>query len=119
MIIEFNDYESSSVKSIVVKSNTNINCTARFMSGKLLMLAKLLLKSFIYSIVELLTFPEENSIVSRIYEKDEIEKILWYHVLTNTYSTSLQLIIVSDPCNTFSECDVRDILFEIFSHTEI
>lgn len=76
MIIEFNDYESSSVKSIVVKSNTNINCTARFMSGKLLMLAKLLLKSFIYSIVELLTFPEENSIVSRIYEKDEIEKIL-------------------------------------------
>ena len=46
------------------------------MYGKLLMLAKLSLKSFIYSIVELLTFPEENSIVSKIYEKYDIERIL-------------------------------------------
>lgn len=76
MIIEFNDCESSSVKQIAVKSNINIKCTTRFMYGKLLMLAKLSLKSFIYSIVELLTFPEENSIVSKIYEKYDIERIL-------------------------------------------
>ena len=76
MIIKFNDCESSSVKQIAVKSNINIKCTTRFMYGKLLMLAKLSLKSFIYSIVELLTFPEENSIVSKIYEKYDIERIL-------------------------------------------
>ena len=32
MVIEFNDYNAASVKSINVKSNTNIKCTARFMS---------------------------------------------------------------------------------------
>ena len=118
-IIEFNDSESSSVKTIAVKSNTSIKCTTRFMSGKLLMFAKLSLKSFIYSLFELLAFPEENPIVQGIYEKYHIEKIYCYHVLTDTDSTSLQFIIVSHPDSTFPECDVRDILFEIFSSTEI
>ena len=38
------------------------------MSEKLLMFAKLSLKSFIYSLVELLAFPEENPIVQQIYD---------------------------------------------------
>ena len=72
MIIEFNEHKSPSVKSIAVKSDTNINCTSRFMSGKMLMFTKLSLKSFIYSLVELLHFPEENPIVASIYEKYDI-----------------------------------------------
>ena len=119
-VIEFNDYASASVKSIAVKSNTNIKCTIRFMSGKLLMFAKLSLKSFIYSLVGLLAFPEENHpIVSKIFDKYEIERIFCYHVLTNTDSTSLQFIIVSDPTSTFPEFKVRETLSEIFSNTEI
>ena len=89
------------------------------MPGKLLMFAKLLLKSFIYSLVELLHFPEENPIVASIYEKYEIEQILCYHVLTDNNSASIQFIIVSDPASSYPECDVRDILFEIFSKTDI
>ena len=110
MVIEFNNYKSSSIKSITVKANTNIKCTTRFMSGKLLMFAKLLLKSFIYSLVELLTFPEENPVVSKIYDKYNIERILCYHVLTDTDITYIQFIIVSDPSSTYPECDVRDII---------
>ena len=53
MILEFNDAQSSAIKSIAVKNETNIKCTTRFMSGKLLMFAKFSLKSFIYSLVEL------------------------------------------------------------------
>ena len=60
------------------------------MSGKLLMFAKLLLKSFIYSLVELLSFPEEYPIVAKIYDKYEIEQVLCYQVLTDKDSTSLQ-----------------------------
>ena len=119
MVIEFNEYKSSSVKSIAVMANTSIKCTTRFMSGKLLMFAKLSLKSFIYSLVELLSFPEEHPIVSKIYEKYDIERIFCCHVLTDTDSTSLQFIIISDPSSSYPECDVRDILFEIFSNTEI
>ena len=89
MVIEFNEYKSTLVKSISVKANTNIKSTRRFMSGKLLMFAKLSLKSFIYSLVELVTFPEEHPIICKIYEKYEIERIFCYHVLTVTDSTSL------------------------------
>ena len=119
MIIEFNKHKSSSVKSIAVRSETVVKCTTRFMSGKLLMFAKLSLKSFIYSLVELLHFPEENPVVASIYEKYQIEQILCYQVLTDTDSTSIQFIIVSDPKSSYPECDVRDILFEIFSKTKI
>ena len=83
------------------------------------MFAKLSSKSFIYSLVELLSFPEEHPIVSKIYEKYDIERIFCYHVLTDTGSTSLQFIIVSDPSSSYPESDVRDILFEFFSNTEI
>ena len=74
MILEFNDTQSSAIKSIAVKNETNIKCTTRFMSGKLLMFAKLSLKSFIYSLVELLYFSDENPIVQSIYNKYNIEK---------------------------------------------
>ena len=106
MIIEFNEQRSSSIKSIAVKSETIIKCTTRFMSGKLLMFAKLSLKSFIYSLVELLHFPEENPVVSSIYKKYKIEQILYYQILTDTDSTSIQFIIVSDPDSSYPECDV-------------
>ena len=119
MIIEFNEHKSSSVKLISVRSDTVVKCTTRFMSGKLLMFAKLSLKSFIYSLVELLHFPEENPVVASIYEKFDIKQILWYQTLTDKESTSIQFIIVSDPASSYPDCNVRDILFEIFSKTEI
>ena len=119
MIIEFNDHKSSAVKLISVKNESVIKCTTRFMSGKLLMFAKLSLKSFIYSLVELLHFPEENPTVAAIYEKNKIDEINCYQILTDTDSTSIQFIVISDPSSTCLECDVRDILFEIFWKTEI
>ena len=61
----------------------------------------------------------EDPIVSQIYGKYDIERIFCYHVLTDTDSSPLQLIIVSDPSSSYPECDVTDILFEIFCNTEI
>ena len=47
MLIEFNDLKSS-VKFLGLKNQTNIKCSSRLLSGKLLMFAKLSLKSFVY-----------------------------------------------------------------------
>ena len=52
MVVQFNDHESASVKSFAVKNCSNVKVKTRFMSGKLLMFAKLSLKSFIYHLVE-------------------------------------------------------------------
>ena len=119
MVIEFNDHKFASVKSIAVRLKSSPKCTTRFLSGKPLMFAKLSLKSFIYSLVELFSFPEENPIVAKTYDKYEIEQMLCYQVLTDTDSISQQFIIVSEPASTYPGCNVRDILFDIFSYTEI
>ena len=119
MMIEFNDLEFSAIKHIAVKSKTNIKCTTRFMSGKLLMFAKLSLKSFICSLAELFMFPEENEVVQKVYDKYLIEKILVYHILTDTDSTSIQFIAISKLESTFTENEFRNILFEIISKNEI
>ena len=76
-------------------------------------------KSFTYSLIELLSFPEENSLVQEIYDRHQIERIFVYHILTDTDSTSLQYLVVSSVQSTFTEDEVRNILLEIFSKNEI
>ena len=50
------------------------------MFGILLTFAKLSLKSFIYTLAEILFFP--NATVKEIYKKYKIERIIIYHILT-------------------------------------
>ena len=119
MIIEFNEHKASSVKFIAVKSETNVKCTSRFMSERLLMFGNFSLKSFTYSLVELLHFPKKKPIVASICKKYDIEQIFCYQVLTDTDSTSIQFIFVFDLASSYPECDVRNILFEVFSKMEI
>ena len=117
MIIDFNDHESASIKFFAVKKKNEIKVTSRFMSGKLLMFAKLFLKSFIYALVETFYFPSQ--LVLDIYKKYKIEKVEINHVLTDTDSTALQFIIISDPNSDIPEPKFRDIIFEIVVATKI
>ena len=64
-------------------------------------------------------FPDENPIVQSIYNKYNVEKIHCYHILTDTDSTTIQFVIISNIKSTYPENKVREILFEIFSCTEI
>ena len=87
MLVEFNNRESASIKSFAVKKRNEIKVTTRFMSGRLLMFAKLSLKSFIYDLLEIFCFP--TKVVSEIYRKYSIEKVENLHILTDTDSTAL------------------------------
>ena len=57
MVVEFNDRESASIRSFTVRKRNEIKVTTQFMSGKLLIFAKLSLKSFIYDLSETFCFP--------------------------------------------------------------
>ena len=81
------------------------------------MLAKLSLKSFIYALVETFYFPSQ--LVLNIYKKYKIEKIEINHVLTDTDSTALQFIIISDPNSDIPEPKFRETIFEIIVATKI
>ena len=108
MLIELNTSESSAVKQIAVKPQTNVKCTTRFLAGKMLMFAKLSLKSFIYQLAELFMFPRET--VQAIYDKYQIERVYVFHILTDTDSLSIQFIVVSKVQSTFTEPQVLNIL---------
>ena len=42
-----------------------------------------------------------------------------YHILTDTDSTAIQFIVISSIDSTFTEPQVRDIIFEVFSKTSL
>ena len=87
------------------------------MSGKLLMFAKLSLQSFIYTLAETFYFP--NSTVKEIYKKYQIERILCYHALIDSDSTSMQFIVIPDPSSDYEESKIRNIIFEVIVKTDI
>ena len=61
MLIDFDVEICASIKSFAIKKrNDQVRITTRFLSGKLLMFAKLSLISFIYELVETFYFPNET-----------------------------------------------------------
>ena len=86
-MINFENNECNSIKSLIVKGNTTIDVSSRFIKGKMLMFAKLSIKSFVYDMIDVFCFPNEE--IQRIYDYYEIEKCFLYQNLTDTDSTSL------------------------------
>ena len=117
MVVELNDRESSSIKSFAVQKRNEIKVTTRFMSSKLLTLAKLSLKSFIYDIIETFCFPQKE--IVNLYRKYLIEKVEIFHILTGTDSTALKFIFFSDPNSDLPEDKFRDIIFEVIVTSKI
>ena len=101
MVVKFNDRESASIKSFAVKKINEIKVTTGFMSGKLLMFAKLSLKSFIYDLIEIFCFPQKE--IVELYKKCLIEQVEILHILTDTDSTAIQFIFISDPNSDLPE----------------
>ena len=90
-MIEFDKSECNSIKSIVVKGNTSIDVSSRFIKGKMLMFAKVSLKSFIYDLIDVFCFPNQK--IQEIYNYYQIEKCFLYQNLTDTDSTSLYFFV--------------------------
>ena len=66
-MIEFNTEYACNIRALGVKENNQIKPTNRFFSGRMVMFAKLSLKSFIYDLIETLAFP--NAKTREIYVK--------------------------------------------------
>ena len=86
-MIDFDKNECNSIKSIIVKSDTNIDVTLRFIKGKMLMFAKLSIKSFVYDMIDVFYSPNDK--IQQIYDYYQIERCFLYRNLTDTDSTSL------------------------------
>ena len=81
------------------------------------MFAKLSLISFIQEITETFCFPKDNIIaICKKYLKDGVEI---FHVLSDTDSTALKFIFVSDLISQIPEDKFRDTIFEVIRASEI
>ena len=111
MIYEFHPQHTALIKALGVKLNDSVKPFTRFSTGKMLMLAKLSLESFIYDLCE--TFIFANQKTKAIYQKYEMDYIYAYQILTDTDSTSLQFIIFRKEENKILNCMFREMLFKV------
>ena len=59
-MIDFDKNECNSMKSVAVKGNTTVDVLSRFIKGKMLMYAKIVLKSSVYDLIDVFCFPMEE-----------------------------------------------------------
>lgn len=113
IIVDFCAEEALSIKSFVVKERQEMQVTTRFLSGKMLMFAKLSLMSFIYETIETFCFAK------KIYENYLIEKVYMCHILTDRDNTCLHFLFVSHPSSNIVDAKYRERIFEVINASKI
>ena len=116
-MIEFDKNKCNSMKSIVIKGNTMIDFSSRFIKGKMLMFAKLSLKSIVYNMIDVFCFPDET--IREIYNRYQIQKCFLYQNLTDTDSISLFFNFICNVDCSVAESEAREIIFECMKKSKI
>ena len=116
-MIDFENNNCNSIKSLVVKKNTNVKVTSRFIKGKMLMFAKLSIKSFVYDMIDVFCFP--NADIQSFYDYYQIEKCFLYQNLTDTDSTSLLFTFICNLECVVPESKARNVIFECMVKSKI
>ena len=70
--IDFDEDYSSSIKSIAVEESVKINLTTRFLKGKILMFSKFSMKSFVYNLIDIFMFPNDD--IKKIYDEYNVQR---------------------------------------------
>ena len=105
------------VKSIAFKGNTTIDVASRFIKEKMLMFAKVSIKSYMYDLIDVFCFPHEE--VKRIYDLYSIIERHLYLNLTDTNSCSIFLNFISKKECSIKESKSRKLIFEILKQSKI
>ena len=86
-LIDFDEEYSSSIKSLAVKESNKVNLTTRYLNGKMLMFSQLSIKSFVYELIYVFMFPNEEII--KMYAEFKVDRCYLYQILTDIGSTSI------------------------------
>ena len=117
MIIDFDFETSASINCLAVNKTKVVKLTPRVFSRKMPMFAKLSLMSFTYEMFETFYFPNDKTKI--IYNSYSVEKILPYHILTDSDSTFLCFIIIYAKSNSVPDDNFRGIIFDAIVQKDI
>ena len=110
-LVDFDEEYSSSIKSLVVEQSTEVNLTTRYLNGKMLMFSKVSIKGFVYDLIDVFMFPNEE--IQKIYAEFNIERCYLYQNLTDTDSISIFFVFICDLKCSIDERKTRDIIFKV------
>ena len=110
-IIDFSDQDTASIRTLGVKTNDKVKITTRFIKGKMLIFSKMAIESFVYDLIDIFSYPDEE--VKEIYAKHNILKCFIYLILTDTDSFSIQFLFLAGLSSKISEDNARKLIFEI------
>ena len=116
-LIDFDEEYSRSIRSIAIRKSSKVNLTSRFLNGRMLMFSKLSIKSFVYDLIDVFMFPNQQ--IKKIYKKYKINRCYLYQNLTNTDSTSVFFIFICDLDSSISKNKARAITFEVMIKSKI
>ena len=94
-MIDFDEEYSSSIRSIAIEKSSKINLTTRFLNGKMLMFSKVSIKNFVYDLIDVFMFPDQE--IRESYQKYQVDKCYLYQNITGTDSSSIFFVFI---CNS-------------------
>ena len=109
-IIDFSHADTANIKSLGVKKNETVKITTRFIKGKMLMFSKVSLKAFVYDLIDIFCFPDDE--VEEIYARNNVIRCFIYLILTDTDSCSMQFLFINDLKSSITEEKARDLIFD-------
>ena len=83
------------------------------------MFAKASIIRFVYDIINVFCFPEDNPNIQAIYDKHKTEKCFLHQNLTDTDSTSLFFVFICNLNCQLNEKDSRNVIFEVMINSKI
>ena len=116
-VIEFDS--GSIIKSVAIQTNPNVRITTLLMKGKMLMFTKASIISFVYDMIDVFCFPEDNSKVQTIYDKHKIEKCFLYQQFNRHRQYIFTLCLYFNLNCQLNEKDSRNVTFEIMINSKI
>ena len=94
---DFDQFNSNNVKYFPIKSNDEVSITTCFTSGKMVKFTKIFLASFIYDIIDILCFPDNNLV--ELFKEKRIA------IAICRYSFQMYILIHSASFQIFFICE--------------
>ena len=116
-LVDFDEEYSSSIKSAAVEQSNKVNLTTRYLNRKMLMFSKVSIKSFVYDLIDVFMFPNEE--IKRIYAELKVDRCYLYQNLTDTDSTSIFFVFICDLKYSIDKRKSRDIIFKVMIKCKI
>ena len=116
-MIDFDEEYTSSIKSVAIEKSSKINLTTRFLHGKMLMFSKVSIKSFVYDLIDVFMFPNQE--IQEIYQQYQVNRCYLYQNLTDADSTSMFFVFICGLNSCINEDKARNIIFDVMIKSKI